>query len=237
MTSSSRKATIALWGASSVGKSTALAAYSGHYEPKWVDRADANTLSTERNLRSLWFSLKKNELSGGTSSATHYEFRHVDGGSIVFRDMVGGVAAKPTARADVDALRNEVAGALLFVDVTRLGIAEVRQSALNALAELGTKPCALVLTKCEAVLSEEEFGRFTKSPLSCEQIGSLVLPSGLMKRFESNAIFPITVYGWHNNMPAQYLDEFGRFVPFKIEPSLVDRPFEFAVERIWKAFP
>ena len=142
-----------------------------------------------------------------------FEFRHRDGGWIAFRDMKGGDASQPLARADVEALHHEVAGTLLFMDVNRLGIHDVLKSALNAFAEFESKPCAVVLTKCESAFSQAEFLQFVDAPLAARRIGSIDWPPEFIKQVPAEAIFPVTVYGWHNGMPAQDLDEFGRLVP------------------------
>jgi len=230
---SSRDRTVILWGATSVGKSTALAAYFGKYQPTWVDREDLESTRTVAELRAAWFVLQSNQLASGTSAARDYKFKDRKGMGVVFRDMVGGVSHRPNAREDLEAL-DAATGMLLFVDVTRTDAVNVQLAVDNALAEWdASRPKALVLTKCEALLTQEEFGYFAAAPHRYPDVPALKqrLSGRLLEQFRDHPVFPITVYGWHEGMPAQYLDEFGRLVPFRIDPSLVDCPFEYALEQ------
>ena len=117
--------------------------------------------------------------------------------------------------------------AKLFDPDTRRVLRDMWQTLMRNQLLPGT--AALVITKCEAHLSQQEFGEFAMNPMGFRPPRDLILPTELMKQFRGDAIFPVTVYGWKNGHPAQYIDGFGQHVPSSIEPAQVDRPFEYVL--------
>jgi hypothetical protein len=223
---------ITLWGSTSAGKTTALAAYIAACGPAWLAADPATEANGDaRTLRKTWFELKANRLVEGTAKGLDYCFGHVDGHRVTFRDVDGGTTIRAEPGSDeLNRLRTATA-VLLFIDMTTMALREPLQSVENALSERRDIPAAVVLTKCECVMSAAEFGPFALDPLKKSHVGEAVLPMQLLERFEKR-IFPITVYGWNDGGPAQYLDEFGRVVPADVSPALVKAPFDFAVNAL-----
>jgi hypothetical protein len=230
--------TISLWGATQVGKTTTLAAYVGKYRPQWIDRSHGDTQSSLFELLETWNALLRNRLAPATAEGCNLTLRHRDHRTLGFRDMVGGHTDSPKGNVvDAKALMDAPA-AMFFLEwpgqqtvqaVTALG------NALQLLPRNGI--AALVITKCESHLSAADFAAFAEEPLvfarDHKPLQSLVEPmSSFTDHFPGGQIFPLTVYGWNGDRPAHFYDEFGRLVPWNIQPALVDRPFNFILHRL-----
>ena len=152
--------------------------------------------------------------------------------------MGGNAQADLDHNEDADALIGSDA-AMLFVEWPHARSREGIHAAQVAIGELPAEhPAALVLTKCEGYLTPVEFARFALDPIGLGRERSDVpadlvdLFETMLEHFEQAAVFPISVYGWNSDRPAQFCDEFGRLVPWRIQPAQVDRPFEYILARL-----
>ena len=241
MTQENGSIDVVLWGASQVGKTTALAAYLCHQPQstenandqhnEWLDRQADETVATLKWLnRFCWNYLRKNLRPPSTIVPQFFKVKHADGRLIRFRDMKGGHAVDPThAESDLDyeAVRN--ASALIyFVEWPGQRIVNdliaVEQGKLYA----PDCPSVLAVTKVECFLSPAQFGRFFHDPIRVAV--EMKSPAGfiqILNGIPPDNIFPISVYGYsEEGFPAQYYDEFGRLVPQNIKPVGVDSLFE-----------
>jgi hypothetical protein len=228
---------IVLWGASQVGKTTALAAYFCHRPPAWLDTGAEESQRTLLALGETWNMLQRNQLPPPSLTPLHYEVRSRHGGMVRFRDMRGGDAETLGGRdrdANLRALR-EAAAVMLFVSWPGDGRTDGLIAARNALRQLGRhdRAVVLVLTKVEAYLPFFQLARFRiQDPI--EVARDLPSPApflDLLRELPPAAIFPITVYGYSlEGHPAHYLDEFGQLVPWNIRPHFVELPFNHVLE-------
>lgn len=230
--------TVALWGATQVGKTTTLAAYFGKHRPAWVVQEDPDTRAARRYFQDIWNALQANRLVPGTTMAIHHRLRHQDGYTVLFRDMHGGNARDVLAsREDAEALYGADA-AMIFIDWPGTNAVAGRVAIENALQELDPdRPTVLIITKCESHLSMADFALFAMSPMEFAERqdfsrGLRDAMEGFTRHFRQGAVFPVTVYGWNGTRPAHFYDEFGRLVPWHIQPALVERPFEHILGRI-----
>ena len=234
--------TVALWGGSQVGKTSVLAAYLGHLHEynDWIDTTHEPSNNAKHVFVEIWNRLISNQLVSGTVEASNFELRHKEGWSVQFRDMKGGlsyVASTPTE--DTRALQSADA-AMLFVEWPGPGTENRLRPALDALHLLQKHlPVALVITKCEGYLTKLQLRDFASDPIKFASKNSI--PSQLAEllnlfkrefRSEGADIFPVTVYGWHNDRPALFLDEFGRNVPWRIDPIFVYAPFIHIIDSL-----
>jgi hypothetical protein len=226
--------TIALWGASQVGKTTTLAAYFGRETPEWVAQVDEDTRKTLRRFAQIWDALRRNQLVPVTTGPHRFSLRHRAGPLLTFRDIQGGDVRNPEGSGEGPSLFAADA-ALIFCEWPGPRTAESETALQNALIELlPERPAAVVITKCEAHLEEAEFLRFAEAPL---EFAATHLPLAplvpLLRRalahFRQLQIAPVTVYGWNGGRPAHSYDEFGRLVPWEINPAEVERPFAFVL--------
>jgi hypothetical protein len=232
------KRVVALWGASQVGKTTTLAAYFGKQIPPWIDQEDAETRGTLRGFREIWDALRRNQLVAGTSAPKVFSLRRRDGTVVGFRDMQGGQVRFPNQNgSETDALFKADA-AMVFCEWPGARSADDENALENALIDLlPERPTALVITKCEAHLSEGEFLNFAADPLEFSHRHTPLAPLlPLMEKFQAHfkrlQIAPITVYGWNGGRPAHFHDELGRLVPWNIRPADVERPFDFLLHAL-----
>lgn len=230
--------TVALWGATQVGKTTTLAAYFGKHRPVWVAREDSDSRLSLRYFQDVWNALQGNRLVPGTTMAIHHRLRHRDGFAVLFRDMHGGNARDLLAgREDAEALYGADA-AMVFIDWPGTNAVAGRIAIENALQELDSeRPTALVITKCESHLNMADFALFAMSPLEFAQRADFSRElresmESFTRHFRQGAVFPVTVYGWNGTRPAHFYDEFGRLVPWHIQPALVERPFEYILGKL-----
>jgi hypothetical protein len=230
--------TIALWGASQVGKTTTLAAYLGKHRPQWIDRNHRATQTTLHELQEIWSTLQRNQVVPGTSSFTPHTLRHREQCTLLFRDMKGANARSLRAHAEDAQALVEADAAMIFLEWPGPRGVEARSAIDNALQMLGREhPTALVITKCESYLTLGELSDFAEDPLGFARgyapLGDLLDSlSSFVEHFRHGAVFPVTVYGWNGSRPAHFYDEFGRLVPWNIRPALVDRPFEYILSRL-----
>lgn len=230
--------TIALWGASQAGKTTALATYLGNYRPDWIEQGDPESRKTMRTLLDLWRQLRQNRVPDGTKVAELFSLKSDRGETVQFRDMKGGNTASLVEHPeDADALATSNA-AMVFVEWPWMRSLEGIHAAQDALHELHKgQPVALLVTKCEAYLSPAEFAQFAHEPLLFGKDHSTV-PIELVELIESFAdlpevrVFPVSAYGWNAGRPAHYCDEFGRLVPWRINPAQMERPFEYVLHTL-----
>lgn len=230
---------IALWGEYSVGKTTALAAYFCHGPqlPSWtepVEPTDTNKSQTELEL--VWRTIYSNRLPPGTQMPRTFDFRHTATNTMVkFRDMRGIDAGNPNAEADVAAI-SAAAAAMFFVswpegDGNAAHIGAVLQAQRRMRPD---RPRALLITKVECHLSRAEVAEFALSDPgeAAKKHGFSPQFIELIKAFP-NAVFPVSVFGYHDDgLPAQYRDEFGRLVPWKIRPVNIRPAFEYVLSEL-----
>jgi hypothetical protein len=220
---------IVMWGASQVGKTTALAAYVCKYRPDWIDDDDQSR-NTKQDLLAVWNVLEANRLALATARVAYYPLKHAKSDRIIrFRDMLGG-HARDLVREELDTLANADA-VMLFVAWP--GERDVDQliAAGNALAMAPRRKVALVVTKCETHLRPDELAGLTGS--DTQRASRL---RGLPYRFQEllaavgEAWFPVSVFGYRDDaQPAHYRDEFGRIVPWGINPVNVNLPFDHII--------
>ena len=222
---------VVMWGASQVGKTTALAAYVCRYLPEWIEHKDNETRTTKQNLLAVWNVLAANRPALGTVRATYYPLKHAPSGRMVrFRDMLGG-QARHAVREEMDVL---AAADAVMIFVSWPGERDVDQliAVGNALVELGrNRNVALVVTKCETHLRPEELAGRTGSD-ALRAVTPYALPSSFRELIVAagEAWFPVSVFGYRDDaQPAHYRDEFGRIVPWGIRPVNVNLPFDHII--------
>lgn len=217
---------IALFGASRVGKTSALAAYVGYVKPDWIDSADEETSGTITSLLHKWNRFDRNQFPPSTTTVETYQLRHKPTGRrIELRDVRGGGAVeldendtKALVTADVGIFfvswPSDDAGSLVALN--------------NALLKAKHKPAALVLTKVEAHLRAEEAGLFLYDPASAARKHKF--PPVLISAVEGQCrghVYPISVFGYRRDgLPAHFIDEFGRSLPWGVTPLHVNLPFD-----------
>lgn len=218
---------IALWGASSVGKTSALAAYVCSATTTWIDSQDETTAGTKRNLLLKWNRFGQSQLPIATTQPKEYELRHKQTGRmVILRDMRGG-ATEDLDPDDVERLRHADA-AILFVGWPHGGDKSLNalNSAISLLAH--SERSVLVLTKVEMHLRFEEVGLFLYDPIQQAELREF--PENLvdkMKRHFQGRIFPVSVFGYQQDgLPASCMDEFGRLLPWRVAPVNIAMPFE-----------
>jgi hypothetical protein len=203
-----------------------LVAYLANHA-RWI-AADDETREELWQRRHEWNLLQQNLLVTGTGGAAFIPLRHRDGGHIRFRDMRGADAID--SKADAADLR-KAAAALVFLEWPSHRSVVNEIAVHNALAQLPpATPRAMVITKCESRLSPQQFLSCVVDPKAFAATAGVPALRKLFESFDASAIFPITVYGWKGDRPAQYYNEFGQFVPWCIEPAMVERPFDYIVE-------
>lgn len=228
-----------LWGASQVGKTTALATYlcRNREKPEWLDRNAEDSYETIKLLSKVWTHLRKNLLPPATVSAQFYSLRHKDGRRIRFRDMRGGYAVNPfqeeEGKEDIDALK-KAAGMIVFIEWPGQRIVHDNIAFETARLFAGGYPFTLAITKVECHLLPEQVSLFFHDPLGMAKDMNLS-PSfiEILRLARPNRIFPLSVYGYSaEGLPAHYRDEFGRLVPQNIKPYGVDMPFDSLLNEV-----
>jgi hypothetical protein len=231
---------ISLWGASQAGKTTTLAAYFGKQTPEWVDQGDQASRETLFKFRETWDALRRNQIVAGTTAPATFTLRHRDGLAIGFRDMQGGNARYPDRTRESEPLFQSDA-AIVFYEWPGQRAANNEAAVENALIGLLPRhPTALAITKCEAQVTEADFLRFAAAPMAFAARHPPLAPLLPMlqrytRHFRNLVIAPITVYGWNAGRPAHSYDEFGRLVPWNIQPAEVERPFDFVLHSLRSA--
>lgn len=219
---------VALWGATETGKTTCLATYVCHYRPDehgLLEIANPDSHEAVHRLSEVHDRLVNNLLPPGTSTPPDpYRFRlKGTGEAIELRDMRGGDVG------DVDAKRTlaQADAVIYFIEwPTRLAdLVAIRRANLHR----GVKhQDAIVVTKCEKYLADSEFKEAIVTSRDCE-----TLPDEYRETLRSlapNRVFLTTVYGWQRGgRPAQFLNEVGRQVPWKIAPEGIKRAFDEAL--------
>jgi hypothetical protein len=229
---------VALWGALQVGKTTALATYFGRQIPAWVDQENAENRRLLRDFRQTWDVLRRNQLVAGTTFPTLFSLRHRDGTVTSFRDMRGSKTRFSNQNVEDTDFLFKADAALVFCQWPGTSMADDENALANALIDLlPERPTSLVITKCEAHLSEGEFLQFAADPLAFARLQTSLSPlvpllEKFLAHFKRLQIAPITVYGWNGGRPAHFHDEFGRLVPWNIRPADVERPFEFVLHAL-----
>lgn len=217
---------IALFGAPSVGKTSALAAYVCQTQPAWIDPDDEETSKTKTTLLDKWNRFARNQFPSSTVSVEKYQLLHnPTGRRIELRDVRGGGAVELDP-SDTEALVTSDAG-IYFVSWPT-GDTEPLVALNNALLMAARKPAALVLTKVEAHLRAEQVGLFLYDPASVAR--RYRFPPALIDAIEGKCrghVYPISVFGYRRDgLPAHFLDEFGRLLPWGVSPLNVNLPFD-----------
>ena len=70
---------VILWGASQVGKTTALAAYFCQRAPNWLDQTAEENSKPLLELRAVWNHLLRNQIPGATLQTRSYDIRSRQG--------------------------------------------------------------------------------------------------------------------------------------------------------------
>lgn len=229
---------IVLWGETTAGKTTALAAYFCHQTPDWVDVQDHETLATLVRLRTLWNELQSNRVPIGTVQHQYYCFRNRKTNDLLrFRDMRGGNSGNLNQQ-DLDDLQRSNA-VMFFAQWSEQNTMVDCKAIRNALAHSHGKPQMLVITKAESFLRPDEFLSFHADPLGKGQEKNL--PDSLLKLIQNTPcllknVFPISVYGFDKGYPAVFRDEFGRLVPSSPSPCFVDLAFKHLRELLYDNF-
>jgi hypothetical protein len=217
---------IALFGAPSVGKTSALAAYVGHTKPDWIDAADEDTSKTITSLLHKWNRFARNQFPPSTVNVEPHKLRHKPTGRrIELRDVRGGGAV---ALDPIDTVALETSDVGIYFVSWPSGDAEPLVALNNALLKAKDKPAALVLTKVEAHLRAEEVGLFLYDPASAAR--KYRFPRLLIDAIEGKCrghVYPISVFGYRRDgLPAHFIDEFGRSLPWGVSPLHVNLPFD-----------
>src|SRR5436190_447955 len=166
--------TVVMWGATQVGKTTALATYVCERTPSWLDFQEETTLTTVGMLAGTWNLLRQNRLPEGTGSVNWFDFRDSSGRLVRFRDMKGGDALRLDDKSHRDDLASAVA-LMVFVswpgehDVANLVAAE---NALRVFSSGAPRPMVLVITKVECFLTPEQVGVIATDPRVCKEMQS-----------------------------------------------------------------
>lgn len=224
--------TIALWGAPSVGKTSALAAYVCSTKPEWIHDKDRTTADTKRELLEKWTRFDRNQLPIGTTQPTVYQLRHKRAGRMVaLRDMRGGGALALDV-IDLESLRTADA-TILFVGWPQRE--DETLTALNtAMVAANNERSVLVLTKVEMHLRLEEVGLFLYDPIREAQRHGFPerLVRAMNERFYGRT-FPVSIFGYgRDGLPAAYMDEFGRQLPWGVSPVNIEMPFEYVLRGV-----
>jgi hypothetical protein len=229
---------ILLWGASQVGKTSALAAYlcDRNDRPQWIDRNAQETLDTIKHLSRIWNYMRKNMLPPSTVMAQSYNLKHRDGRLVRLRDMRGGIAENPfmpESEDDFNAL-NTADGMILFIEWPGQSFVIHRLAYENARRFARERPFALAITKVECHLKFEESAEFFRDPLGAAK--RMNLSPAFIEILEgicATQIFPLSVYGYSiDGLPAHYWDEFGRLVPRNIRPFGIPAAFDSLLKAI-----
>lgn len=219
-----------LWGATSVGKTSALAAYVCATTTAWIDERDRVTSDAKLALLRTWNRFASNQVTSGTTRPTVYQFKHKPTGRVVeMRDMRGGSAAVLDDETDSDSLRRADA-AILFI-----GWPQCEDETLTALNNANVlahnERSVLVLTKAEMYLRLEELALFLYDPIG--EARRHRFPDRVIRVMEERfrgRIYPVSVFGYRaDGLPATYMDEFGRMRPWGVSPVNVELPFDHVI--------
>jgi hypothetical protein len=236
MAENDRPFKIALWGAPSVGKTSALAAYAGSVAAngagEWID-SDPTTAETMRALLQTWSRFGHNQLTLATSQAFEYRLRHKKSGRmVIFRDIRGGSSTALDEEPDFTEFLSADAK-MLFVAWPRGDNQDLLPLNTALVATAAPERSVLVLTKVEMHLRVEEVGLFLYDPIGrAEKYG---FPQGLIRMMRAfrGPIVPVSVFGYRTDgLPAAYMDELGRMLPWGVSPLNVEMPFEHVLRGV-----
>lgn len=225
-----RPRTLLIWGDTQVGKTTFLASafYREEGRPAGIDhRASAKALGAE--LFPHWKRMSTGRLTIATAKdQVDLDLILRDGSPLRIRDVRGGL------------IRNaEDAGIMRMLTTADTFLFMIEWRASDIAYQLGAidgawnfcadKPRALVFTKCERYLNEED-------PAWDGQAGWWRSHSWLstfrdkIARF-GDAVWPTSSFGYdpESGQPALLLDEFGGVFPFRIAPRGVIEPLEWLI--------
>lgn len=216
---------ILIWGPTQVGKTALLATalYGGDPALASVVRADEGT-SLNRELFDVIRRLKNNQWVPPTGAdSTVILLPGVDGGAVELVDVRGGLTLEIQGPSARDLVRS--AHAMLFL-VEYMGQDTGNQMAAieAAVLEMGDKPVALALTKCERwLLKEDDIWNCPEGWL--EQTPLWATHHGTLRRFGGKA-WPTSAFGYEEStgLPAVILGEMGQLLPFRINPRNVAQP-------------
>ena len=218
---------VALWGARSVGKTSALAAYVCHTKPAWIDTADHETTgATVKTLLEKWNPFANKQLPFATIEISAYRLRHKSSGRMIELWDVRGGGTEALDQGELNVLN----GCDAVIHFVSWPSGEVRPLVAlnNAIAAAGHKPAALVLTKVESHLRLEEVGLFLYNPIDMAKKHRF--PQELVRAMSTKCrghVYPISVFGYGSDLlPAYVIDEFARPLPWGVAPLNVHLPFD-----------
>lgn len=223
---------VGLWGATQVGKTTLLATalFQDDSPLAPLVRADLSG-SVNHNLFDVYRRLMTNQWVVPTAGSLAVRLTGSDGTRIEFVDVSGGGTLEmqdPESRNIVRGLD----GVLFFVEYGGLETGSQMLAVDAAMLELGDKPCALALTKCECHLQSESdvwdspAGWLQDTPLWSAHQRTL-------QKFEGRA-WPTSAFGYDEatGLPAVILGEMGQLLPFRIQPRNVAHPLAWVLNRL-----
>jgi hypothetical protein len=223
---------IGLWGTTQVGKTALLATalFGGANVFRNVIRADDKT-SINSYLFRAYRQLQNNRLVPQTASRDVSVSIAVGDTEVHLVDVAGQIVLE----IDTEGVRSIVRGcdAMLFLfeyDGQSQGdqIAAIQ----GASVEMGDKPVALALTKCERRLTRDD--PIWQRPRNWLR-STPMWPShsSTLGRFTDRA-WPTSAFGYdaETGLPAIMLGEMGQMLPFRIQPRNVAEPLVFLLEEL-----
>lgn len=225
--------TLLLWGDTQSGKTTLLTAALSSREdrPVGVSRQEARG-EVLRALFDKWTLLRRGRYVPATSDALVDLVIPLDRPdcSVRVRDVRGGLVLE----AGQDSVRDAILsadGCLFVLEWSGRDLGRQRLAIEGALPLLREKPCGVVFTKCELALPyhDDSWLRLRRDWWKSGPWGGV----DVIERF-GDAVWPASAYGFEPTTlrPALVLSEFGRVLPFSVNPRGVWEPFEWMFERL-----
>jgi len=213
------------WGDTQVGKTTLLVtATHGPARVRGVDySASAEALAA--HLRPHFDRLRTGRWVQPTSErAIDIGLRLTSGGALRVRDVMGGI----TRQLSEPWVRELLVEASAFLFLVEWEAADLdRQLACIEAARnfWGDAPRALVFTKCERALSEDD-PAWERRPGWWRGRRWLAGYEPLLASF-GGSVWPSSAYGYaaSTGLPACVIGEFGQLIPYRIQPRGVAAPF------------
>lgn len=222
--------TVALWGYTQAGKSTALATYLYGIQPGWA--APLHSEAALKSLQRIHAELANGALPSGTQQATEYAVPRRAGGDVLFRDSKGG---------NLVYVGHDDADTAFFVGADAAAVfvqwpgwpGDNNTMCTAALRAVESSPpdqrLALVVTKVESFLPRRDWAPFMRDP--ADYARGRGLPAAFVRLLEAlpkAQVFATTVFGYsEDGLPNHRQDEFGRYLPVDPRPCGVAEPFDF----------
>jgi hypothetical protein len=231
-TSEDETPTILMWGDTSTGKTSLIAAaLFDHPEQLPLDMEKTGREANAVRLNEHWHDLREGRLRAGTAQPYDLPLYRRDGGRVLLRDIRGSQIDEAGDPAVVGRALASAAAVLFVLDFQAQDpIKPLR--AIDGIWNIARdRAKALIFTKCELILEhdhrawEARRGWWQDFP----QFRNLARD---IERFE-DAVFPTSVYGYHrrSKAPAVTLGEFGEMRPSGVAPKGIVAPFGWALER------